>query len=309
MSDERFALTAKFQESANAFAQALIQPISQELPKFFEKEDAAQGQDAYLAQSAAGASPKTAGFADIFERNPYTNPEMLKTNIQEAAERGWIDLTEKGFTASPKAQAFTDKLVQMLKDSAGSREADLTVDLARLMALLGKLVESAQAVEAFADKPNFTFGRNFEYTDKTPSLMWVRRHLITMGAYRDDSHIAAWKPYDLPGYVWETFTFVWQDEAHTAAELAEKLPFRGYTGENYSQALAQLAERGWLQADGDRYTLTEEGRKQRQLAEDKTNENYQAAFEALSEAELKEVISLLKALTEEITIEENTQPA
>ncbi|MEJ2757867.1 MAG: hypothetical protein P8046_05220 [Anaerolineales bacterium] len=170
-------------------------------------------------------------------------------------------------------------------------------------------MESAQAADAFSEKPNFTFARNFEYEDKTPSLLWVRRHLITLGAYRDDSHIAAWKPYELPGHVWETFTFVWQDEAHTPAELAEKLPFRGYTEEDYTQALAQLVERGWLEAAGDRYTLTEEGRKQRQLAEDKTNENYQAAFAVLSEAELKEVISLLEALTEEITIKEDAQPA
>ncbi|MEJ2757866.1 MAG: hypothetical protein P8046_05215 [Anaerolineales bacterium] len=106
MSDERFALTAKFQESANAFAQALIQPINQELPKFFEQEDAAQGQDAYLAQVSAGVSPKAASFTDFFARNPYSNPEMLKTNIHEAAERGWIDLAEEGFTATPKAQTF-----------------------------------------------------------------------------------------------------------------------------------------------------------------------------------------------------------
>lgn len=308
-SDIRFALPEQFQNAANAFAQALIQPLNPELQKFFEQENATQGQDAYFAQTAAGASPQVASFTGIFARNPYSNPEIIETNIQEAAQRGWIDLAEKGFTATSKAQAFSDKLIQLLMDHANAREATLDMDLAHLVARLETLVESAQTVQAITDKPNFTFARNFEYEDKTPSLVWVRRHLITLGAYRDDSHIAAWKPYQLPGYVWESLTFVWQDQAHTAAELAEKLAFRGYTEENYAQALAQLAERGWLEAQDGHYSLTGEGLKQRQLAEDKTNQYYQAAFESFPQAALEEVISMLQTITEEITIEEDTQPA
>ena len=162
-----------------------------------------------------------------------------------------------------------------------------------------------------SDKPNFTFARNYEYEDKTPSLLWVRRHLITMGNYRDDCHIASWKPLDLPGNHWEAFTFIWQDQAHTAAELVEKLTFRGYKESDYAAALAKLAELGWVEKADGTYSLTEKGVKVREDAEIRTNKYYKAAFEVLSEAEINALIALIQTLTDAIKIEEEeeAQPA
>jgi DNA-binding MarR family transcriptional regulator len=201
-------------------------------------------------------------------------------------------------------------LVELLADYIAELEADFDgVSIPRVVELLGRLVESAQDVDEFVEKPTFTFARNFEYQDPTPSLLWVRRHLITLGAYRDDSHIASWKELGLPGHTWEAFTFVWQEQGHTAAELAEKLTFRGFEEEEYAQALETLANLGWVESKDGQYSVTEKGRQQRELAEEKTNQYYKAAFGVLTQNELKEVIELINRLTEALTPEEEAQSA
>jgi DNA-binding MarR family transcriptional regulator len=127
---------------------------------------------------------------------------------------------------------------------------------------------------------------------------------MSLNSYRDDCHMAAWSEIDVSGYVWETLTFIWQGHANTAAELAEKLPYRSYEASDYASALEKLAMLGWIEADGDGYKLTEEGRTLREDVETNTNENYQAAFAALPEGKLAEVTAALEALTAAITPEE-----
>ncbi len=311
MSDDQYKIYLKFIDTANAFSGALHQPLQEELESFFEREDAAKGADGFYAQVAVGAAPDEASTKELIARNPYANRKQIESDLKEAAERGWITLTESGFTATEKSQAFTDDLIAILTAHTEKREDGLEVDIPRIVAQLSRLVESAQSVDALPDKLSFTFARNYEYEDKTPSLLWVRRHLITMSSYRDDCHIAAWKPVGLPGYVWEAFTFLWQDEAHTAAELAEKLPFRNYEESDYAEALDKLAELGWVEEKDGAYALTEKGTKVREEAEMRTNQYYKAAFDVLSESEIKELIALIKSLTEAITVEEEeeAQPA
>lgn len=311
MSDDPFTLYLNFIDIANAFSGALHQPLQQELESFFDREDAAKGADGFYAQVAVGASPAEANFNELLARNPYSSPHKLKSDLKEAAERGWITLTDTGFSATQKAGKFTDELVEILVEHAAMREADLDVDIPRIVSLLGRLVESAQTTDVISDKPSFSFARNYEYEDKTPSLLWVRRHLITIGNYRDDCHVASWKPLDLPGYHWEALTFIWQDQAHTAAELAEKLTFRGYEESDYTEALAKLVELGWVEEADGAFTLTEKGVAVREDAETRTNQYYKAAFEVLSAAEITELSGLIQSLTEAIKIEEEeeAQPA
>lgn len=309
MSDARTAQIERFLEAVAAFGPALHQPFHEELLPYFEEYAATEGWDGYLAQVAAATSPQAAGYAAFYARNPYANREVMQTRIQECAARGWLILEENGFVATQKAQDFFAGITQVLIDHMARREAGVDVDIPRLTDLLGRLVQAARTVGVITDKPNIEFAHYYETADKTPSLVWVRRHLVTIGAYRDDSHIASWKPLGLPGYVWETFTFVWQGDANTAAGLAEKLAGRGYTEEDYAHALNRLTERGWLAHEDDHFALTEAGRKVREAAEVTTNRNYAAIFRVLTEAELEELVNLLNALTEAVTIREEAQAA
>ena len=128
--------------------------------------------------------------------------------------------------------------------------------------------------------------------------MHVRRCLIDLLAFRDDAHIAAWQPYDVSGHTWEAFTYVWRGEAGTAAELAEKLPYRNYDEQAYADALEDLTARGWIVQKDGKYVATDKGKQLRQEAERATDRYYDAPWACLDEAETSEAKGLLKKLAE-----------
>jgi hypothetical protein len=119
-----------------------------------------------------------------------------------------------------------------------------------------------------------------------------------MNAFRDDAHIAAFTPVGVSGQVWETLTFVWNGEANTIEKLVERLPFRFYTAEDYTKALEDLTQRGWIQPGDDGYTTTDAGQKIRDDAEAQTNTNYFGPWKVLSDEELTQLGDLLTGLKE-----------
>ena len=293
----------QFMENSGALLGAIHQPLIDSLNKLVEDYQAGEGQDTALAQISAAASPAPVNIREWQTRNPYNNPVQMQEALQATAERGWITLHEKDFSANQKALDFTEGIIQLLTETLSERETELEDGIPQAVELLGRLVEAAHAVQGF-DKFTLDFSRNFEYEDKTPSLLWVRRHLISLGAYRDDCHIASWQGGDFSGNTWETLTFIWQDNAHTAEELAEKLQFRSFTTEDYQTALEDLHNRGLIALEEDKYQVTEVGKRLRQQAEDKTNQLHQAAFKALSDSELEKLNGLLAAFAEALKVEE-----
>ena len=116
--------------------------------------------------------------------------------------------------------------------------------------------------------------------------------------------MSAWKEHQFPGYVWETLSFIWQGEITTAEKLAETLSgFRGYQQAEYAEAIVQLVEKGWVEAEGDQFQVTALGRKVREEAEELTNQYYVKAFTSVSEEELKSISSVLETITAEIAPE------
>ncbi len=192
-------------------------------------------------------------------RSPYGNPEQLSAALKESAGRGWITLSETGFTATDKALTLTGKIIDHAYRAlcrAASRIRQIFTGRWNCLANWWTALRKRNV----KIKPTFTFARNYEYEDKTPSLLWVRRHILSLAAYRDDCHMDAWQSqYDLPGYVFEAFTFIWQGDANTAAALAETLPFRSYTEEDYAGALEKLVRLGWIEPAKEGFALTEIG--------------------------------------------------
>jgi len=310
MSRAAFEPYLKFSQQSGAFLDVFHQPLNEKLQALFESEDAAQGTDGLFAQVAAAVHPQESSKQAMLDRSPYGNPARLEIDLKDAAERGWITLSESGFTATDKALAFTEKLITELKARADEAEAVIETDIPKLVALLERVVNGAEAAPV-EFKLSFTYGRNYEYEDKSPSMLWVRRHLISLGSYRDDCHISAWRELEVLGYVFETLTFLWNEEAKTAAELAEKLPFRNYQEEDYADALEKLVECGWAEQGEEGYALTEKGKSVRQAVENKTDENYKEAFNVLSDQELVELTAMLASMAEALTpeTEQDAPPA
>jgi hypothetical protein len=93
-------------------------------------------------------------------------------------------------------------------------------------------------------------------------------------------------------------SFVWNGEANTVEKLVERLPFRNYTAEDYTETLNNLTQRGWIVSSDDGYKITQEGKQVRENAETATDESFYTAWKSLSDDELIKLGDLLNELKE-----------
>jgi DNA-binding MarR family transcriptional regulator len=125
-------------------------------------------------------------------------------------------------------------------------------------------------------------------------------YIADFNAVRDDAHMAAWQPLGIKGFEWEAFSFVASEQADTAVALFQQIAYRGYSQEDYTAALQNLSERGWLTQVDDTHQLTDAGRAVQTEVEQRTDNYFYAPWhEALDEAEIAETIELLRVLRDE----------
>ena len=112
-------------------------------------------------------------------------------------------------------------------------------------------------------------------------------HAITLlREFRGDGHVAALVVEGITGLE-AAVMHVAQGDAWTREPLRKT---RGYSTEEWDAAVARLADRGWLDADG---TFTDQGRAVRQRVEDRTDVLALPAWQALGEdgcARLRELV-------------------
>jgi hypothetical protein len=269
--------------------------------QFVEEQDMSEGLDVQLIQLAYGFAPEFITPEHVIKRSPYGNPEFVEEQMGEAVARGWLEAVGEGqYAPTAKCQQVADDLFALSDKMFGAFESLPDDDLKRITALLGKVVEQAQELPEPAEKWALSWGSKFERGPDSPLMVQVRRRLIDLLGFRDDVHIAAWKPYGVSGQVWESFTYVWRGEGGTAAELVEKLPYRNYDEEAYVAALEELVSRGWIAEAEGKYVATQEGKVLRQQAEESTDRYFDAAWRVVSEAEMEEVQGLLEKLAEAV---------
>ncbi len=162
------------------------------------------------------------------------------------------------------------------------------------------MVEAALAAPEPASKRALIVNRRSDPGPQGAPLLRLVQYVADLNAWRDDAHLAAWRPQAVSGPAWEAFTLLWRGEAHTPAELANKLDFRGLAEDDYAAALDELIAPGWIAPQGSSFELTAAGSALRQQVEDETDRLYDAPWAALSPAELAELGTLLAALIEAV---------
>ena len=121
----------------------------------------------------------------------------------------------------------------------------------------------------------------------------IDQYLTDLTAYRDDSHLTAWRSHNTDGHIWETFTCLWRGEATTLNGIYQKLQRRGYSQDEYRQAMEDLLKRGWVWQEGEEYCVTVPGREVRQAAEEATDEYFYAPWTCLNQGVTEELRTLL----------------
>lgn len=230
-------------------------------------------------------------------RNPYSAPERLKNFLKDLTEDDLLAVDALG------NYRLTDEGRHQVKEVIAAYEAMVaTLDLLPA-AETGRLAELMHTViaacEQAPDPPGtnaLTPNRKSDPGPDAPALTRVSQYLTDLNAFREDAHLSAWRPLDIEGHVWETFTLVWNEEAQTAEDLVEKLSQRSLPEVAYANALQELEQRGWATTDGEIYTLTDAGRKVREEVEETTNRYFFGPWQVLSGDEYRELVALTAQL-------------
>jgi hypothetical protein len=159
--------------------------------------------------------------------------------------------------------------------------------------LLRRLVEATLEAPEPEEKWAIAYSRWTDPGEDAPASVLTDQYLTDLIRFRDDAHLAAWKPYAVSGHAWEALTFVWRGEAGTAEELVEKLPYRFRAVEDYREALHDLVARGWVVEESGTYGLTEVGTQTREDAEEATNRLFFAPWACLDGSETARLRELL----------------
>lgn len=293
-----------FTQVGDQVLQGLYAHTRQALDEAVEEAGEMKDLDISFVQVGYALRPFPITPQDYIVRGPYASPTIAKLFMDGAVERGWLEqVSEEQYAVSARGVEMVQRFLGVFNESLHGIQAPPDLDLKRIGELMQRVVDKARELPEPAEKRGLDWGKHFQKAlvlKDAPELVRVRRRLLDMFAYRDDVHVAAWKPYEENGQIWEVLTLVWRDEAGTAAELAEKLPFRGYDEDSYAAALGELAERGWIALEDGKYVSTEKGKKLRQEAEDATDRYFDAPWTVLSEAETTELKGLLKKLAEAV---------
>lgn len=285
----------------------LNEKIGPALESIVEQTDALEGQDMYFLQVANAHAPDPFGLALIYQRGPYSNPDSIKTAFGEAVERGWLQRVGEGaYTNTEKSQRLFAEILEALGLGLADFSPLPIVKLEKLHSLLDLVVETAIKKTHLDHIPALKMTRKFAVQDAA-LLQKIRRRLIELLAFRDDCHVCAWAPHKIEGYVWEAFSFIWEEKASSAAEVLALRPNRGFSEEAYAGALENLAERGWVERKEGKYSLTEGGRTVREQAEALTDEYYAEPWASLTVEETEELRALFSKMIE--SLEEAKAPA
>ena len=109
--------------------------------------------------------------------------------------------------------------------------------------------------------------------------------------------MAAWQSYEVEGYTWEAFAFICSGQAASAETVFDQLAFRGFSRDDYAEALQALTARNWLEPSPDApdtYAVTETGRAIHEQVESLTDQYFYAPWAELGEDEVAETLALLQ---------------
>jgi len=249
--------------------------------------------DIILMQVAYSLEPARLHPALLIECAPYTRPESFLERMTAAARRGWLYEESGGFGLTSAGREIVegvyelgDRLYAKIRTLAGA-------ELERLLFLSDCLIVKIKGLSEPAHKPAFGLSLLFDRGVAIPHIVQVQQRMLILLSFRGDVHVAAWRPYEQDGQLWESFTLIWREQAGSAAELSEQLPHRSYTGSDYLCALQKLTARGWITDHGDKFTPQAQAARMRQEVEKATDRFFAAAFAGLSPAEKREFQELM----------------
>ena len=282
----------------------VIQELSaQPLPPLLQVRGGYAESPGWFMVQAAEFDPEPLTVANLRVRDIYASERIVAALLEMLAGERWLARVGEAYGLTPAGRDILDRLrarTAKLLDPPSLPQP--RAELERLVELLGKLFSLCLSA---GDPPGswcLAHSRRRAPGPDAPILQQISQFMSDFNAYRDDAHMAAWQAEGVAAYVWEAFNFVHSGQAKNAAELDEKLFFRGYSAGEWAGALQELRERGWLDgAAGGDHTVTAAGYDVQASVEEATDNFFYAPWAKLAAGEAAELQERLASLSQRLT--------
>lgn len=280
-----------------AFVQKMERPSDPPPPLLQLRRGQAEAPAWFLVQ-ALEFDPKPISVEKLRVRNIYASERIVFALLELMASEKWLEPAGEGeYILAPAGRAILADLRKRRSEALSKVEVPIgSADLNQLESLLNRIIIASLATD---DPPGcwcLAHSRNRAPDEDAAPLEKILHYTSDFNAFRDDAHMAAWKPFEISAYGWEAFSLIWSGQAKTAAEIDQQLYYRGYSRNEYEAALEDLVARGWLVETTENpghYTLTEARTKVRETAEKQTDAYFYAPWSALQPEEVQELHQLI----------------
>ena len=209
----------------------------------------AESPDWFLVQ-AAEFEPEPLTVANLRVRDVYAAPRMVQALLDLMASAGWLEHDGRdNYALTPAGRTILQRSRQRLQTRLAVLAPPLAINVEDLSVLLGRVIASSLAAPTPPGTWCLAHSRWRAPAGNAPALAQVMHYFDDFNAFRDDAHMAAWRPHAVDGYAWEAFALVVRGEVQTTDALFDLLAHRGYRRVEYAHALTDLVERGWLEHD------------------------------------------------------------
>jgi hypothetical protein len=240
--------------------------------------------------------PEAATAARLSVRGPYTSDELYRTRLADLAGRGYLAEAEPGaYRLSQQGRSEMEAVIQDGYQAMTAADPLDWKDGQQLVDLLLRLVRDCLEVPP----PPEPWSISLSYKQMPVAelrLPLIEQAITCLSSYRDDAHLAAWRPSGLSPTALESLTLVWREQAASLNELFERLASRGRPPAEYARAIEELRGCGYLSGPDNALRLTPAGHAFRQQVEQDTDRMFYAPWECLNTADRRRMAALLEQL-------------
>jgi len=228
--------------------------------------------------------------------NPYVAAKGYLQRLAPAIEKGYVKEDAPGeYRLTDTGRTETQRLLDEARQAMAAADPLSPGDAKQLVALLRRLMGVSLATPPPPDNRSIRLSLKL-MPALDPPLPYAEQALSCLAAYRDDAHLAAWRPSGLSAPALEGLTLLWRRQADSLETVCEKLAHRGHPPQVYAQALAELREREFIAGPDQSPSVTAAGQRFRDEIEEQTNRYFFGPWASLNEGEKAALADLLTRL-------------
>ena len=251
-----------------------------------------------------GADPAAFDLERFLDLNPYSQPDRQLETLEKLAEMGLLQQEgQRSFRLTQHGREAVERIFTAAHHALAELSPLPATEMEELAPLLSAVVSASLEAVVPEKKWNLRYSRWTDPGEGASQAARIDQYLTDMIRFREDCHIAAWSDHDLTGPALEALTLIWRGEASSTAEITEELAFRSYAESDYAREVDGLADRGWVLASADGYTITPSGSAARQAIEDETTRLFTSPFATLTPQDQARLESLIQRLNDRLQAE------